>query len=152
MVFSPAEIAFFFNNTLTAAHLLIDNSMLIQDKVRCKPFYSPMQLAKEICTVKVCGPRQSGHSRVALTLCNDRFEGLAAVVAHNEKLWERQFARQCRYSAPVSNIESLAGIQGLRAVIVDTASCLSKRETERVYERFIPNVTEHNPFFFVFLE
>jgi len=52
-----------YERILTSINLLIENSKERQDNIKKDTLnFSPLQFAKELCTIKVCSARRSGHS------------------------------------------------------------------------------------------
>ena len=148
-----------FANTLTATNLLLDNSRQTQE-VKRREVFNPncccMKWAKELCTVKTCGPRRTGHSHVARQLFSHYFKGDAWVIVPKMEML-KEFREECGARAcSMVHLEKHRGTARLSAVIIDTASLFSRNEIEKIYCDFCPyvwtNARNGEPFFFVFLE
>ena len=104
---------------------------------------------KEFCTVKVGGPRRSGHSTAAQELIRRFGKENVIVVVPNLDMG-------AQYDVPYkASPRSLAGcVRGLgpvKAVIIDVVSVISKAQLDEVYRTCEPCL-DGIPSFFVLLE
>jgi AAA+ ATPase superfamily predicted ATPase len=140
-----------YQRTLEALNLLLHNSNDSQSYYwdTTPHSLSLLAFAKEFCTIKVCGPRRSGHTSVAnefVKLFDDK------VVIITPRIESLAF-----YSAThKTSVETLNRIRGsiieLKAVIVDMSSLISNKEKEAIYKIFSAYMMPHQVFYFIFLE
>lgn len=123
---------------------------------------SPLMWAKELCTVKFCLPRQSGHTTFIKEMLgafgpdganSELFENPAIIFPNNN------VAQNCGFSpgwtwvgTPTSAL--MDGFRGRRwgGVIIDCTSILSNKEIEKIYDGFKAEAASNPNFIFVFLE
>jgi hypothetical protein len=84
-----------YERILTSINLLIENSKEIQDNENVKKYVShisPLQFAKDFCTIKVCSARRSGHSMAINKFILDKAAKSNekwALISHNQHCLER---------------------------------------------------------------
>ena len=82
-----------YERILTSINLLIENSKEIQDNIKKDTLnFSPLQFAKELCTIKVCSARRSGHSMAINKFMLDKAAKSNekwALISHNQHCLER---------------------------------------------------------------
>jgi hypothetical protein len=137
---------------LESTTLLMKNSEEAQTRLfTSRGFVSDVAWAKEFCTVRVGGPRQSGHSTLVNHLV-DKFDGKAIVFGKTMSMLKRincnhKFSNACKFS---ESIRGLCGDANPRAVIVDAASLLSQHNIDDIYRVCAPIVRSF-PFYFIFI-
>ena len=130
---------------------LIRLSSIYQDEFR--DYYKSdrhLSFMKEFCTIKVCGPRQSGHS-TAIQFLTFEFDK-PCVISWTLKMSKRikEGASPNTDFASVKSLTRLAG-KTYDIIFVDTASLLSKTDIENVYDAAAPCL-KRKPSFLIFME
>jgi len=109
-----------------------------------------LALLKEHCTVKVCGPRQCGHS-TAIQWLTFEFDKPCVVS------WNLAMSKRIQNGASVcSDFASVKSLGRLKdktydIIFVDTASLLSKTDIDNIYDAALPCLKD-NPSYLVFME
>jgi hypothetical protein len=124
-------------------------------KVNMKELYSEKSWAKNHATLKVCLPRQSGHTTFAKQLILNKYKDAVYILPdiidwrHTKisTMSPRQKSRCCN----IFNIRRIMGITP-DIVIVDCASFLSKSNIDLIYNMFSRYAYENDKFLFLFLE
>lgn len=117
--------------------------------------------AKEFCTVRICGPRGSGHTTAAGKLIN-WIPKRCVYLSHNFhaatyfwKVIERSGVNVDDADPIVTSDINVGDLRGMRdeigAVIFDPAALVSNRKQELIYRVFAERAKE-DVFFFIFLE
>ncbi len=101
---------------------------------------------KEYCTVRVGGPRQSGHTSVVNRLIEHWGEKVLVVTL------KQQMGNQVRASrkATVSTLDKCKW-DGLEAIIVDVASQVSASKMNEIYRKFAVVTAGRTPTFVVLM-
>jgi hypothetical protein len=157
---------------LIALNEMVLHTLEVQRSDNCKNqkrMLSPLAFAKEICTIKFCLPRQSGHTTCALYLAKQHFVS-SMFVAYNVqqlngiKIISSDIGASNRYVSAL-DIENTIhfstkntifngkwrGIM-LDAIIIDCASLYTPAKKELIYEEFLPTMSSRDTFIFLFLE
>lgn len=101
---------------------------------------------REFCTVRLSGPRQSGHT-TAIANISDSLDSI--VLFSNEGLRNR-FPRKNK-AFTWHQLNHLRGLDA-NAIIVDNAFSCSKSKQDRIYQFAIPIASPKETFFFVFVQ
>lgn len=98
-----------YENTIKATELLINNCFEIQkkDNVIKLRYDQPKHFLKEYATVKVYGPRQSGHSSAIVNIIC-KFELDALVISLNQRMMEFLIANSFTYFQETYKPEDLS--------------------------------------------
>jgi hypothetical protein len=124
-----------------------------------RPYISSKRWLKEYCTIKLCGPRQSGHSLAAAELIAAT-EGDVWYISNSSqmcKCFEENYPRALPKNGELrafgaSSIESATlGVSFPSLVIVDCASFINKTQEDALYD-LLSRQTIPTPFHMVFLE
>ena len=154
-----------YNRTLKAAQLLIENSGETQGQaligISGAPLYggyggdfvrqmdNGVSFLKEYCTIRVMGPRQSGHSAVASQLARD-FKQRCIVISPTSDMMSNVEA-SCRFTLPT--MDKVRDIENIQAVIIDTSCMWKKKEVKRLYQICSTRFTQMRfPFYVIFLQ
>lgn len=142
----PMDISEVYNNTYNATLSLIINSYYAQSN--CQIEVQDMAKAKELCTVKVCGPRQSGHTSVINQLICD-FNDKFVIISYNHDL-KKSF--QSNKVFTLNQINKIRGFDDIIGVVIDTTSLFSQSQIDDIYRYFLPYTNIKTPFFYIFME
>jgi len=136
--------------TLEAANLLLQNSRYMQEHIRDSQFFQPgtVGYAKEWCTVKVGGPRRTGHSWTINELIK-QFDDQVIVITPT---LDQSRLYTATHKASIRSLDRIRGLSGIRAVIVDCVSVLSKKELAEVYGICACLVVREGPFHFILMQ
>ena len=136
--------------TFEAVNLLLANSAAMQP-LGLRNFASnryDIDFLKEFCTVKIGGPRGSGHTTVAKKLIQ-RFGKENVIVITYSLDMGRHY--DVPYKASSKSLRRVRGVGPVKAVIVDVVSVMSKSELDEVY-RTCGVCLGEIPSFFILLE
>lgn len=136
--------------TMSAAFALIRNSQDAQEELLSDGRYrsQPMQLLREWCTVRVSGPRRSGHTFTVNELVR-HFGDAVVVVCPTQPA--AMFVK-ATHKAGISDLDSFRGIDGIRAVIVDCASALKGKQLKEVRKLAVSYMRPSEPFFLILMQ
>jgi len=138
--------------TLRAVRALMANSAEMQaETTKTRRQENDIYFAKEFCTVRVCGPRGSGHTTVANKLVK-QFKGDVVVIAPTLNL--AKFITGAKYTCSIRDIlnQGRNGKDEVKAIIVDMVSMIEPDGIDSIYANFSCFVRTDQPFFFIFLE
>lgn len=119
--------------------------------------------ARDFCTIRIKGPRRSGHSTAAAKLVRQHLRTVAWISPHPDDHGLTN-TKQFIHMKPDHRPDWWGmDLRDVGAVITDCADFLEFREMERdrftpqnVYERFAPNVQQsivnRRPFYFIFIQ
>ena len=161
------------DNTYQALELLFENSCLMQDYFNKTKTHGGVSDAKELCTIKLCSSRRSGHSYALVNLALKYFQS-ALFLAPNLGMTKRLSALVCSKSlvnkctatkvetkdeshyyfrsfSEKTNFDCMRGIK-LDAILVDRASFSSNSMEERIYHELSMCMSWNDRRFFIFVE
>ena len=127
---------------------------------------SPHMLwAKEYCTIKFCMPRQFGHTSMIKEMFDNDLgpNSTSSVFGKTLVVFPTKACANGHGFAPgwtwvvssddcknMSYRNKFCG-SSYKAVIVDCSSCMSKSETDRIYEMFYHEIRKNRKFTFLFM-
>lgn len=148
----PTIMAEVTGRTYEAVDLLLKNSAVMQPfGLEC--FASSrrdINFLKEFCTVKVGGPRRSGHSTAVQALIR-RFGKENVIVVTPTIDMGAQYDVPYKSSPQSLNTRVRRGVGPVKAVIVDIVSVIPKNQLDEIYRICAPCLDEV-PSFFILLE
>ena len=153
-----------YQRILTSINLLIENSKEMQDNKYVQEDMSrnsPLQFAKEYCTVKVCTARRTGHTTAIneflMNKCHNCHEKWATV-CFNQKAIEINYKsllsnKNCYINFMTQNTfdNNLRG-QELDGIIVDCASFMSQKKMDQLYQTGMACMINKKYKLFIFME
>lgn len=140
-----------YERTLKAVELLLANSEQMQKMYKDLWRTNVISYAKEICTIKVCGPRRSGHTTVVNELVK-RFNDQVIVIAPTRETCQYITATH-KYG--IKSMDRLRGLSNIKAVIVDISSVMSRSDLDKMYKDLSIHISltdEDEQFFFILME
>ena len=146
----PHAMAEITGRTFDAVNLLLANSAAMQSfGLECfAGSRRDINFLKEFCTVKVGGPRRSGHSTAAHELIRLFGKENVIVVTHTLHAGDQY---DVPHKASPQSLARVRGVGPVKAVIVDVVSVISKNQLDEIYRTCAPCLGDI-PSFFVLLE
>lgn len=127
-----------------------------------KSVVSPKAYAKEMATIKLCLPRQSGHTTFAKNLFKNFFKRAIYLTTDLEILRHAKNLFDPNQTMDPTDLNRMGSIYNVKtgkykgitpdAIIVDCASFLSKQDVELIYDEFSNVSYKQKHFIFLFLE
>jgi len=140
-----------------ALELMVQASIEAQDRMLNEHLRDiNLSVLREFCTVRVCGPRQCGHTTSMVEVAYQYFENPVFVVP-NISIADNieRLAKSSRVVSVATMDRSLRGTD-FDSVFVDVATLVSKTKEEQLYDLAIPlaerRFAEHKPFCVVMME
>lgn len=145
------------SNIYKLAYKFLCNAITYSYNIRTIDIISSMSsksLAKEYATIKLCLPRKSGHTNLAIDLINN-FLYKPAYIVPNKTMLEQYIKNinpEDRYWATIDKLDRFNGILA-GSVIVDGISLMSINQIEKIYNKFLPQLKKKPSIFtYIFLE
>lgn len=147
----PVVMADLTGRTREALNLLLANSETMQQTEHARELAKRQRLAflKEYCTVKVGGPRRSGHSTCAKELIRRFGKENVIVVVPRIDMWASD--RLPNLTSPRNILTRVRGVCA-QAVVVDVAGVITGAEMDGIYRACGPCLAGADPCFFILLE
>lgn len=137
---------------------MINWSFQVQDKYKFTRYKGHMEkyISKELCTIKFCLPRQSGHSTFAKYL-------LKSKEIFKESIYIVPLIRYISVNMNMIDNSRIISLEELKekkveeisknpdAVIIDLSSFISQEDIEYIYDKFDHYAKTLNHFIFLFL-
>jgi hypothetical protein len=149
-----------------ALELMVQASIEAQDWMLNEHLHlekNSLSVLRELCTVKVCGPRRCGHTTSMIGVAYQYFENPVFVVEtlsmadHIEKIILQEHPSEKLFKiVSVATMDRNLRYTDFDALFVDVAALLSKTKEEQLYDLAIPLAercfAKHKPFCVVMME